>query len=156
MQAVVARRAPDNPILRQLADSAGKRLAQARSCGCRTSWSTVTPPGNARIGLGTPILFDWGDSRIGTPSSTWRYSIVCTDRPGRPRRLLASHLEQALPSSDPGRAWRLLRPLAALRAAVVCQHFLDDIEPSERIYHQEDVRPALKIAARLAAHDSSR
>jgi len=38
----------------------------------------------------------------------------------------------------------------------VYQHFLDNIEPSERIYHQEDVRPALEIAARLAAHDSRR
>ena len=32
------------------------------------------------------------------------------------------------------------------------QHFLDNIEPSERIYHEEDVRPALEIAA----HDSRR
>ncbi len=43
-----------------------------------------------------------------------------------------------------------------LRTAAVYQHFLDNIEPSEWIYHEEDVRPALEIAARLAAHDSRR
>ena len=64
--------------------------------------------------------------------------------------------KQALPGSDPEQAWHLLRPLAALRTAAVYQHFLDNIEPSERIYHEEDVRPALEIAARLAAHDSRR
>jgi hypothetical protein len=59
LQAVVARRAPDNPILRQLADSAGKRLAQAQSCGLPDVLvHGDAHPGNARIGLGTPILFD--------------------------------------------------------------------------------------------------
>jgi hypothetical protein len=55
----------------------------------------------------------------------------------------------------PGAA-RVAAALAALRTAAVYQHFLDNIEPSERIYHEQDVRPALEIAARLAAHDSRR
>jgi hypothetical protein len=68
LQAVVARRAPDNPILRHLAGSAGKQLAQAQSCGLPDVLvHGDAHPGNARIGLGTPILFDWGDARIGNP-----------------------------------------------------------------------------------------
>jgi len=85
VQAVVARRAPDNPILRQLADGAGKRLAEAQSCGLADVLvHGDAHPGNARIRFSAPIIFDWGDSRIGTPSWTWRYSIACTDRPGTP------------------------------------------------------------------------
>ena len=158
LQAVVARRAPDNPILRQLADSAGKRLAQAQSCGLPDVLvHGDAHPGNARIGLGTPILFDWGDSRIGNPVLDL---AVLNRLRGPARDALADYWlhtwKQALPGSDPGQAWHLFRPLAALRTAAVYQHFLDNIEPSERIYHEEDVRPALEIAARLAAHDSRR
>ena len=157
LQAVVARRAPDNPVLRELADSAGKRLARARSCGLPDVLvHGDAHPGNARVGLGTPILFDWGDSRIGNPV----LDLAVLDRLHGPARtpwpIIGFALEQALPSSDPEQAWHLLRPLAALRAAAVYEHFLDNIEPSERIYHEEDVRPALEIAARLAAHDSRR
>ena len=54
-----------------------------------------------------------------------------------------------MPGSDPGRAWTLLRPLAALRVALVFQTFLDNIEPSERAYHARDVGPALKLASTL-------
>ncbi len=158
VQAVVARRAPDNPILRQFADSAGKRLAQAQSCGLPDVLvHGDAHPGNARIGLGTPILFDWGDSRIGNPVLDL---AVLNRLHGPARDALADYWlrtwKQALPGSDPEQAWHLLRPLAALRTAAVYQHFLDNIEPSEWIYHEEDVRPALEIAARLAAHDSRR
>jgi hypothetical protein len=48
------------------------------------------------------------------------------------------------------------RPAGRPAAAAVYQHFLDNIEPSERVYHEQDVRPALEIAARLAAHDLRR
>ena len=92
-------------------------------------------------------------------SALRRQRKICKARAG-PGDALADYWlrtwKQALPGSDPEQAWHLLRPLAALRAAAVYQHFLDNIEPSERIYHEEDVRPALEIAARLAAHDSRR
>jgi Phosphotransferase enzyme family len=156
LQAVVARRAPDNPILRELAGSAANRLARARSCGLPDVLvHGDAHPGNARIGLGTPILFDWGDSRIGNPVLDL---AVLNRLPGPARHALAEYWlgtwKRALPGSDPEQAWHLLRPLAALRAAAVYQHFLDNIEPSERVYHEQDVRPALELAARLAAHDS--
>jgi hypothetical protein len=57
----------------------------------------------------------------------------------------------ALPDSQPRRAWRLVRPLAALGDAVVYQGFLDRIEQSERIFHRDDVGQCLERAAALAA-----
>ena len=47
----------------------------------------------------------------------------------------------AIPGSDPGRASALIAPIAAARQAVIYQLFLDNIEPSERVYHADD--PAL-------------
>jgi hypothetical protein len=44
----------------------------------------------------------------------------------------------------------LLRPLAALRNALVYQGFLDNIEPSERVYHLGEVQPSLELAAGVA------
>ena len=79
---------------------------------------------------------------------------VLSRLPGPTGQALAAHWlrtwKQAVPGSDPARAWQLLRPLAALRLAVVYQHFLDNIEPAERVYHEHDVQPALQTAARLA------
>jgi hypothetical protein len=53
----------------------------------------------------------------------------------------------AVPGSDPRRAAELLAPLAAGRQAVVHQHFLDRIEPSEHPYHHEDPVRWLRNAA---------
>jgi hypothetical protein len=83
---------------------------------------------------------DWGDCGVGHP---------LLDRPAMLDRLdalTAGRVEdawdrawrQAVPGSDPARAAALLAPLAAARQAVVYQHFLDHIEPSERPYHRDD------------------
>ncbi len=149
---LVARRAPDDPVLNALVGAAGERLAEAAECGLPDVLvHGDVHPGNTRLGAGQPILFDWGDSRIGNPV----LDLDVLDRldPGE-AAAVAGHwlgcLGGALPGSDPPRAWRLLRPLAALRAGAVYQAFLDNIEPSERIYHEGDVLPALERAGRLA------
>jgi Phosphotransferase enzyme family len=152
LRAVVARRAPADPVLRRLADEAAARLAQAQACGLPDVLvHGDAHPGNARIGAVAPILFDWGDSRIGNPVLDL---AVLSRLPAPAGQALAAYWlatwKQALPGSDPERAWQLLRPLAALRFAVVFQNFLDNIEPSERVYHEQDVEPALQAAARLA------
>jgi hypothetical protein len=56
----------------------------------------------------------------------------------------------AVPDSDPDRAALLLRPIAALRQAVIYRGFLDAIEPDERIYHALDPADWLTRAAELA------
>jgi hypothetical protein len=38
---------------------------------------------------------------------------------------------------------------AAIRAGLVYQRFLDAIEPSEHVYHRDDVEPALQRTERL-------
>ena len=42
------------------------------------------------------------------------------------------------PAPIPRRAAALIAPVGALRLAVIYRHFLDHIEPDERIYHETD------------------
>jgi Ser/Thr protein kinase RdoA (MazF antagonist) len=153
LQSVVARRAPHDPVLRRLADEAATRLAQAEDCGLPDVLvHGDAHPGNARIGVSPPVLFDWGDAWIGNPVLDL---AVLSRLPAPTGQARTAHWlrtwKQAVPGSEPERAWQLLRPLAALRFAVVFQNFLDNIEPSERVYHEQDVGPALQAAAELAA-----
>jgi len=64
----------------------------------------------------------------------------------------AGELKQAraVPGSDPRRAWELVRPLTVLREAAVYQGFVDNIEPSERVYHLGDVRLSLEPSSALS------
>lgn len=104
-------------------------------------------PGNARIGIagienpaGEVIVFDWGDSGVGHP-------LLDTDVIGEPSLgAWFGAWARAFPGSDPATAWQALQPVAALRGAVVFRRFLDNIEPSERVYHQDDVEPFLAKA----------
>jgi len=60
---------------------------------------------------------------------------------------------QAFPDSNPERAWTLLMPVAAARAAAVYLHFLDNIEPAEHRYHKNDPSNWLEEAAVLAQRE---
>ncbi len=152
--AVVHRRAPGDAMLRGLIERAPVRLAALVECGLPDVLvHGDAHGGNARVGpgAGRGLWFDWGDSRIGCPV----LDVAVLERPGEPfaNELMAHWLRAwatAIPGCDPERAWRLLRPLAALGAAVVFQSFLDRIEASERVYHEGDVLPWLELAARLA------
>ncbi len=44
-------------------------------------------------------------------------------------------------------AWKALEPIAILRKACVYQRFLDNIEPSEWVYHRHDPQAMLVAAA---------
>jgi hypothetical protein len=54
-----------------------------------------------------------------------------------------------VPGSDPARALAIMEPLGHLAYAVRYQEFLDNIEPSERRYHEGD--PGCEIRAALAS-----
>ena len=152
---VVSRRAPGDERLSGLLDTAEARLAEVAECGLPDVLvHGDAHPGNARLTGGTPLWFDWGDSRLGHPlldlvALGGGPSAVGRARASVGRRWLELWGE-AVPGSNPGRAWRLLRPLAELRLAAVYQSFLDGIEPTERPFHEADVVPALERAARLA------
>lgn len=150
-RSIVTRRAPQDAVLHELVEDAEERLSQAQACGLPDVLvHGDAHPGNSRLGAGKPILFDWGDCRIGNPTM----DLDVLDRlDDGTAGAVGDHwldcLALAFPGSRPARAWWLLRPLAALRAAAVYQGFLDNIEPSERVYHEADVAPALERAARL-------
>jgi len=76
-------------------------------------------------------LLDWGDSGIGHP---------LLDQPafGAGTAPWVEAWKAIRPGADPARAAHVIAPIAALRQALVYQTFLDNIEPSERVYHRND------------------
>lgn len=90
--------------------------------------------GNVRVGVSPPIIFDWGDSFIGHP---------LLDPATVHSKTLVQHWlamwQREYPDENIAMLWQHIRPLAKLRSALVYQHFLDNIEPTERVYHSEDV-----------------
>ena len=97
-------------------------------------------PGNCRGDAKSLVIMDWGDSCVGHPLLDQPSFL---DRvPEKDKRAVQDHWHRewskALPHSEPNSASKLLAPIAAARLAVVYQRFLEDIEPSERPYHQAD------------------
>ena len=152
-EAVVARRAADNRTLRRLLDDWDGRFQAIADCGIPEGlFHGDAHPGNARIGVEPPILFDWGDSGLGHPLLDAAVLSVhrAGDRADQVLRHWLKAWKRAVPGSDPDRAWGLIQPAAVLRGAVVFQRFLDHIEPSEHVYHHQDVQPSLDRATALA------
>ena len=139
--------------LADLIDELPARLAAARACGVpETLVHGDLHPGNVRESAGRQVIVDWGDSGVGHPA----YDIL----------RLTEHLPvpdgealidqwagwwcEAEPSSDPGTAVELLRPVVALRQAAVYQEFVDRIERTERPYHEADIPERLGAAVEAA------
>lgn len=128
------------------------RFAEIEACGLPdTLVHGDCHPGNFR---GTELeltLLDWGDSGIGQP---------LLDQPAFLERVPPEHLETVkehwnrewlarVGSCDPTRAADLLAPIAAARQAVIYQRFLDNIEPSEQVYHLGDPADWLRRTVEL-------
>ena len=110
-------------------------------------------PGNA-IGSGDrTVLIDWGDSFVGHPGFDALRIGVGLEADAEQELIegWARLWQASVPGSDPLRAARLLRPVESLRLAAVYAHFLANIEPSERVFHADDVRLGLDRAVELAA-----
>ena len=108
-------------------------------------------PGNFRGDGQALTLLDWGDSGVGhplldQPALLDAIPSACVDA-------VRSHWVQqwsaAAPGSDAARAAALLAPIAAARQAVIYRNFLDNIEPSEQVYHRADPARWLSRAAAL-------
>lgn len=108
-------------------------------------------PGNVRATGERLTILDWGDCYIGHP---------LLDRPPMLERIPPATVERIdrlwldcwrarLPDADVATAARLLEPVAAMRLALVFQLFLDNIEPSERVYHRDDPEVWLLRSAAL-------
>jgi Ser/Thr protein kinase RdoA (MazF antagonist) len=107
-------------------------------------------PGNWLCSDGAPVILDFADAHLGNPVLDGLRAIDFLP-PGR-RRTAANAWIAAwtavVPRSRPAKALRIAEPLAHLAYAVRYQEFLDNIEPSERVYHLGD--PAAVIREALA------
>ncbi len=105
-------------------------------------------PGNWRRGDGAPVVLDFADAHLGNPVLDG-LRVIDFLPPGR-RRAAASAWTAAwaaaVPRSRPAEALRIAEPLAHLAYAVRYQEFLDNIEPSERVYHLGDPAAVIRQA----------
>jgi hypothetical protein len=143
----------DEVALESIADGLAMRFRLIEECGIPdTLVHGDFHPGNVRVKGEHLTLIDWGDSGLGHP--LFDQSAFLDDRQEEhlePLRLLWIQLwESAIPRSLPERAARLLAPISAARRAVVYDGFLEQIEPSEHVYHRSDPVDWLRQAAALA------
>jgi len=119
--------------------------------------------GNWRAGPGhPPAVLDFADAYLGNPVLDGLRVLEFLPEPKRPaaaRAWVAAWTARA-PGSNPSRALAVAEPLGYLSYAVRYQEFLDNIEPSERIYHADDpvnvIRVALRLAREPGAHLAAR
>ena len=144
--------AADRAPLRALVDRLDDRLVEAAQWSPPDTVVHGDPhPGNCRRGTEPPVWFDWGDAFVGNPL----LDLGATHRMA-PAAVTAwfGAMRRAWPGVEPERAWAVLEPVAALLQAWVYQRFLDGIEPTERVYHRDDVDAALAATERLLASPS--
>lgn len=133
------------------------RFASIASCGLPDSLVHGDfHPGNVRGTAGRLVLLDWGDSGIGHPLLDQPAFLTRIDEASVAPVRAAWHAAWAsvVPGSEPGRAARLLAPIAAARQAVIYQRFLDNIEPDEHPYHAADVPDWLGRTAAILADET--
>ncbi len=132
----------------RLIDRVAPQLPAIEACGLPTVIvHGDAHPGNARIGVDRPVIFDWSDAFVGNP--IWDLRRVVAGRDPTQRQVRDHWLGRwatAFPGSDPQRAAELSAPVAPLLAAAIYQGFVEGIEPSERIYHRADVWSELDAA----------
>jgi aminoglycoside phosphotransferase (APT) family kinase protein len=105
-------------------------------------------PGNWRCGDGPPVVLDFADAHLGNPVLDGLRAIdfLPADRRSAAANTWIATWTAAAPRSRPAEALRVGEPLAHLAYAVRYQEFLDNIEPSERVYHLGDPAAAIRQA----------
>ncbi|PCE22017.1 hypothetical protein BWP39_20310 [Paraburkholderia acidicola] len=144
----------ERALLDRFVTDLSARFAEADACGLpNTLVHGDCHPGNFR---GTPsnlTLLDWGDSGIGHPLLD-QPAFLDAVAPENVETIKAHWNHEWLarvPGCDPARAIDLLAPIATARRAVIYQRFIDNIEPSEHIYHRGDPADWLRRTAALVA-----
>jgi hypothetical protein len=134
--------------LSELIDELPERLKAIDECGLPdTLVHGDLHPGNVRTDpAGRLTIMDWGDCTIGHPAVDILRLTEGLETPEPVIEGWAYRWKQAQPGSRPLRAAQLMRPIAALRFAVVYAAFLDAIEPAEWPYHRDDVPACLSAA----------
>jgi hypothetical protein len=105
-------------------------------------------PGNWRSAGGPPVVLDFADAHLGNPVLDGLRAIdyLPADRRRGATDAWIAAWTAAAPRSRPAEALRIAEPLAHLAYAVRYQEFLDNIEPSERIYHLGDPAAVIRHA----------
>ena len=137
-----------------LVEGLPERFAALAACGIPdTLVHGDFHPGNVRGSAGRYRILDWGDCGIGNPMLDLRPSLeyfTPYDQRGA-ISIWESEWSRQVPGCDARRAAALVRPLGPLYEAVVYQKFLDNIETTERPYHEGDPAHALRGAVAMAA-----
>ncbi|GIJ50242.1 hypothetical protein Val02_71280 [Virgisporangium aliadipatigenens] len=112
-------------------------------------------PGNWRSDGGPPVVLDWADAHLGNPVLDGLRAIdyLPADRRAVAEEAWVRAWTDAAAGSRPREALRLAAPLAHLTYAVRYQEFLDNIEPSERVYHRGDPAAVIREALRAAGSE---
>ena len=141
------------PVARRLESliaSLPQRFADIASCGVpETLVHGDFHAGNVIGDEERLVLLDWGDSGVGHPmldQSAFVQRLGDADRAVVTDRW-AARWREAVPGCEPERAAARLKPVNALQRAAVYLMFLDNIEPSERVYHAADPAEWLERAA---------
>jgi hypothetical protein len=110
-------------------------------------------PGNWRSDGTARSVVDWADTFIGHPSLDIQrlLSWLPNEKHEHAVEIWTTAWKRQLPDSDPHRALAPMSVLGHLVYAVVYQRFLDNIEPSERVYHEDDPASELQAAVDAAA-----
>jgi hypothetical protein len=154
---------PQRAALHEFVEQLPGRMSDIASCGIPEALvHGDLHPGNFRGSDEALALLDWGDAGAGHPLLDQAAFLQRA-----PRDALAglrAHWNELwrarIPGCDPGRAARLLGPVAAARQALIYRRFLDAIEPAEHPYHRADpagwlVRCAVLLREESAAsHDA--
>jgi hypothetical protein len=137
---------------RKLADAVPGIVGELVACGLpETLVHADFHPGNWRWRGSRVVVVDFADSGLGHPALDGLRpgGFLDPERAAASRDTWVATWREHRPGSDPARALELARPLARLCGAVLYQEFLDNIEASERRYHEGD--PAGEIRAALGA-----
>jgi Ser/Thr protein kinase RdoA (MazF antagonist) len=145
-----ARLAPDElAAAHRLADDLPELIADLASAGLPlTLVHGDFHPGNWRSDGVRQTIVDWADSYLGHPAHDilrLRNWVPAEQRPVA-EQIWVETWRSELPGSRPELALAPMAVLVHLVNALVYQRFLDNIEPSERVYHEDDPTTELRAA----------
>ncbi len=149
LEAPLALPSAERAMLQELVDELPARLGALADTGLP---DTVVhgdfQGGNWRTDGSNLKLMDWSDAAITHPALdvAGLLASLPPDRREATLDLWAHRWQSAVPGSDPYAAAALVEPLQPLQAALLYQHFLDHIEPSERRYHEGDPAAMVRVA----------